>query len=572
MGGIDIGGIPGRFGPQTSADVQLVQNVFSFQYDVAQTRGAHLLKAGALVERYQENMVNPTFSLGIYSFPSLGSFLENRPATFVGLRPESQFDRYWRFTLFGFYAQDEWQVGPRLTINGGLRYEFTTMPEDIYGRDSTLLDLSDPAPTPGPLYQNPTYTNVSPRVGAAWDPLGNGQWSIRAGYGLYFNTNNQQNLIVTVTNPPATPRVVFPSPSFPNPPFERDTIDSIRPVQWDLQNPRVHVWNASVQRELWFDTVLTLGYAGSRGRYLLRSGDVNTALPVYLPDGTPFVPVATPRQNPNFSTIELKSSDGNSWYNALIVDLRRRWKNGFAVQSSYTLSKSEDTTQASTFFSDATNGTTTAFPEYVPDYNKGLSDFDNRHVWVVNFTWEVPWAQRLEPGVAKALLDGWQISGLAHFRSGNPLTVFVSANRSRSQWNPSLGPGIGRDRPSYAPGYDAERAVIGRVDQWFDPAAFVLQPAGTFGNTGRGDFRGPGVQTVDLAVVKTSRLGALGDDGRLEFRIEAFNILNHPNFAPPALVVFSGQVDNEAPLASFGRIRSTTTSARQIQLGVRVTF
>jgi hypothetical protein len=157
-------------------------------------------------------------------------------------------------------------------------------------------------------------------------------------------------------------------------------------------------------------------------------------------------------------------------------------------------------------------------------------------------------------------------------RTGNPLTVFVTSNRSRSLWTPSLGPGIGQDRPSYAPGYDGERAVVGLPDQWFDPAAFVLQPAGTFGNTGRGDFDGPGLRTVDLALVKTERLQRLGDDARIEIRIEAFNILNRANLGAPALSVFSGTADNEAPLSTFGRITTTTTSARQIQLGVRVLF
>ena len=114
-----------------------------------------------------------------------------------------------------------------------------------------------------------------------------------------------------------------------------------------------------------------LGYAGSRGKNLWRSNDVNTAAPTTLADGTVFIPAGTPRPNTGFSTIELKSSDGDSWYNALIVDVRRRFSAGFSIQSSYTLSKSEDTTQASTFFSDATNGTTTAFPEYIAGYNKG---------------------------------------------------------------------------------------------------------------------------------------------------------------------------------------------------------
>jgi len=387
---------------------------------------------------------------------------------------------------------------------------------------------------------------------------------------LYFNTNNQQNLIVTVTNPPFTPRPVIVNPTFPNPPFERAGAISIRPIQYDLENPRVHVYNVNVQREIWGRTAVTAGYAGSRGLHLLRSNDVNTALPVIQADGTPFIPAGTPRQNTAFSTIELKSSDGDSWYNALILDVRRRWEHGLSAQSSYTYSKSEDTTQASTFFSDATNGTTSAMPEYIPGYNKGLSDFDVRHNWVMNLSWDLPFAKGTT-GLAGAVLAGWNLSGIWTMRSGQPLTVFVTANRSRSQWNPSRGPGIGQDRPSYAPGFGPENAVLGNPDQWFDPAAFVLQPAGTFGNTGRGAFAGPDLRTLDLALAKRGRWSA-GAGRTLEFRVEAFNLLNRANFGVPELRAFAGQADNEAPLATFGRITTTVTSSRQIQVGVRARF
>jgi hypothetical protein len=565
-GAIDIGGMK-RFGPQSSANLRLVQNVFSLSNDLTHVRGRHTIKAGGLVERYQDNMVNPTFSLGIYRFANLNTFLRAAPATFIGLTPEAQFDRYWRFTLFGFYLQDDFQVTPTLTLNGGLRYEFHTMPEDIYGRDSALPDLTASEPTTGTLYDNSSYKNVSPRAGFAWDVFGDGRTALRGGYGLYFNTNSHQNLIVTVTNPPATPRPVIINPTFPSPPFNRATPISIRPVQWDLEVPRVHVFNVNLQREIWAQTSVMLGYAGSRGRHLLRSNDVNTARPTTLADGTVFIPAGTPRPNTAFSTIELKSSDGESWYNAFIFDVRKRFATGFSVQSSYTLSKSEDTTQASTFFSDATNGTTTAFPEYIPGYNKGLSDFDTRHSWVVNFTADLPGTDALG-----GVFRGWRASGIWTMRSGQPLTVFVQANRSRSLWTPSLGPGIGADRPSYAPGYGPDNAVLGHVDQWFDPNAFVLQPAGTFGNTGRGDFIGPDLRTLDVALTRQGPFAPLGSDSRIEFRLEAFNLLNRANFGPPALIAFAGTQDNEAPLATFGRITTTVTSSRQLQLGVKVLF
>ena len=567
MGDIDIGGLR-RFGPQSSGNLRLVQNVFSAQSDVVQTRGRHVLKAGALAEHYQDNMVNPTFSLGIFTFADLSAFLAARAASFVGLTPEAQFDRYWRFTLFGFYLQDDFQLSPRVTVNAGLRYEFTTMPEEKYNRDSALPDLSASAPVVGPLYENPTFTNLSPRVGLAWDVFGNGRTALRGGYGLYFNTNNHQNLIVTVTNPPFTPRPVIANPTFPNPPFDRASAISMRPVQYDLDNPRVHIYNANVQQEVWGRTAVTIGYAGSRGMHLLRSGDVNLAQPTgTTADGRPFIAAGTPRINTAFSTIELKSSDGDSWYNAFLFEVRRRWSQGLSLQSSYTFSKSEDTTQASTFFSDATNGTTSALPEFIPDYNRGPSDFDIRHNWVLNFTVALP-GQGL-PGAAGAILGGWNLSGIWTMRSGNPLTVFVTTNRSRSQWNPSRGPGIGQDRPDYAPGYGPDNAVLGQPEQWFDPKAFVLQPAGTFGNTGRGDFIGPNLRTLDTALSKSIPWARVG--GRVEVRLEAFNVLNRTNFGVPELRAFSG-TEGQPVLATFGRISNTVTSSRQIQVGVRVVF
>jgi hypothetical protein len=568
VGDIDIGGIP-RFGPQTSVNVQLTQNVLSFSEQLVHTRGKHLLKFGGLIERYQDNMVNPTFSLGIYNFADLRSFLTNTPNRFVGLTPEAQFDRYWRFTLFGFFAQDDYKLSPRLTLNLGLRYEFTTTPEEIYGRDVALRNLTDTQVTPGPLYQNPTYKNVSPRVGFAWDVTGNGKTSLRGGYGWYFNTNNHQNLIVTVTNPPFTPRPVIANPTFPNPPFNRAGTLSIRPVEWNLKNPNVHVYNLNVQRQLWLDTVVTVGYAGSRGVHLLRNKDINTAIPVRQADGTFVFPVGAPRFNPAFSTIELKTSDGNSWYNALIFEARKRFTKGLEFQSSYTFSRTIDTTQASTFFSDATNATVSALPELPGlNYNRGLADFHAAHNWVANFTWEIPFAKGLK-GAAAKVLDGWNVIGIGQMRSGAPLTVFLASNRSRSQWNPSAGPGLGQDRPSFAPGRTYQSAVIGTPDQYFDPAAFVLQPAGQLGTLGRNTFIGPNLRTFDLAAVKNTKWARLGDGTTIQFRVESFNLFNRANFGTPGLQVFGATAD---PLPTFGRIRSTVTSARQIQFGLRVSF
>lgn len=571
MGDIDIGGIP-RFGPQSSVNVNLRQDVWSLSGDFTHGRGRHLLKAGLLVERYRDREFNPTFSLGIYTFPNLEAFLRNRPQRFIGLTPEGDLEREWTFTLLGAYAQDEVRLSRDLTVTAGLRYEFATLPEEAQGRDVNLPDLLAPQVTVGPLYDNPTPGNVSPRVGFAWDIGGGGHTVLRGGYGLYYNTNNQQNLIVTITNPPFTPRPVILNPAFPTPDFTRAGALSIRPIQFDLDSPRVHVWNLSVQRALPLGTVLTLGYAGARGQHLLRNTDANTAVPVRQADGSFVYPAGAPRPNRNFSTIELKKSDGDSWYNALIVELRRSVANGLAFQASYTFSRNIDTTQASTFFSDATNGTVSFFPETEnPNYNKGLADFHAKHNLVANVTWDLPLA-RQSNGLGKALLGGWQVSVIGQYKSGPPLTAFVQANRSRSLWSPSSGPGIGFDRPDLVPGRTPEDAVIGDPERWFDPTAFALPAAGRLGNLGRGALIGPDLMVVDAALVKRVAVQKLGPAGALELRVEAFNLFNRVNFGIPSLVAFAGLRDGEAPLPTFGRIRSTTTPARQVQLGLRVVF
>ncbi len=558
VGGIDIGGIPGRFGPQTSGDLIIKQRVLGGEYSFVQARGSHLLKAGVLVEHYQDDLFNPTFSLGIYTFGNLEGFLRNTPTRFIGLTPEASLERLWNFTLFGAYLQDEFRVSDRFSVHAGLRYETTTLPKDAERRDSTLVSLQDLAPTLGAPYGSSPKFNLSPRVSFAWDPKGDGKLAFRGGYGLYYNVNNQQNLIVTITNPPASPRAVIANPTFPQPPFARGVANSIRPVQWDLANPRAHVFNLNVQKELWGNTVLTVGYAGSRGSHLLRSGDVNVPTPELRPDGTVFYSATGARPNTAFGTIEQKTSDGESWYNAGIFDLRHTTRSR-RLQASYTLARTIDTTQASTFFSDATNGTTSAFPEpFGLETNKGPADFNATHNLVLTGTWN--------------FRTHWQLSMIGRYRSGNPLTAFIASNRSRSRWSPSLGPGLGLDRPSLAPGRTPESAVLGRPDQWFDPTAFVLPAAGTFGNSGRGAFTGPDLRTVDLALVRFIPFKAFSDGGRLEFRVEAFNILNRANFGIPALLVFNGVADNEAPLSTFGRIRSTVTSSRQVQIGLRAIF
>jgi hypothetical protein len=390
---------------------------------------------------------------------------------------------------------------------------------------------------------------------------------VRGGYGIFFNTQLQQNLLVTLGNLPAAERFVIPGPTFPVATFRPGLGRSMRPFEFDLKIPNAHVWNLSLQREVTQNLLLTVGYAGSRGIHLIRAGDVNTVPPQIQSDGSLFFPAGGRRPNTAWGTIELRRGDGDSWYNAFVLEARRRFRGGHQYQLSYTFSRSIDTTQGATFFSDSTSGTVVAFPDFGDlRYNRGLSDFHAAHNFVLNYTWDLP-AFSNRGAAPRAVLGGWQLGGILSLQSGHPLTVFIAANRSRSLWSPSINPATGFDRPSVIAGRSS--IVTGNPDGYFDRSAFQLPAAGTLGNVGRNSFIGPGLATWDMSFGKSFRLR---EGVHLRFRTELFNLLNRANFGPPDLIAFAGARDGESALPTFGRIRDTITPSRQIQLGLRITF
>jgi hypothetical protein len=548
------------------------QNVFAVSDDMTLVKGSHSLQWGALVTRQQLNLFQDRFSPGQYTFSSVQQFLAGTPLQLlIDLTPRDGSIRYVRNTLFGVYLQDAFKVRRNLTLNLGLRMETSTIPKEKYGRSISLRNpLTDTATTVGPMFKS-RQMNWAPRVGVAWDPWGDGKTSVRGGFGIFYDNNPVPFFVsggALTTNPPFHVTVSIPNPVFPYPDLSRVTqtgLLSFFPVDYNWVTPQRLQYNLAVEREMLGHTVFSVAYAGARGTNLLRSGEWNVAIPQILPNGQPFFAAGLPRRNANFGAIDLKRADGDAWYNALLVKSRTRLGSYFQIQASYTFSRSIDNTSAP-FQSEAAGSITHVLDPRYPDLDRGLSDFHRKHNLVANFTWDLPFAKGRR-GIEEKLMGGWALSGILTAQSGNPFTPGIQGNWSRSR---NQIPGI--DRPNFAPGFNAENIILGGPDQYFDSRAFRLPTQGTFGNVGRNVLIGPGLTTVDLSITKRFPLRFLGEAGRLQLQADFFNVLNHANFNLPSRVVFAGTSPTESPLSTAGRITSTSTTSRQLQLGLRLSF
>jgi hypothetical protein len=559
FGNIAVGGLS-DLGATTTSPLILNTTYLTFSDDVTLTRGRHAIRSGLIVEQARNYVMVSTFVRGSYIFPNLSTFLAGRPSSFNTVFPGSELDRDRRTTLFGGYLQDDVRLG-RVTLNLGLRYETFTVPTDADGRDSALLDPAhDTAFTVGPVFRNPSRGNWGPRMGAAWDVRGDGRTSVRGGAGLYFDTDNPFNsaLIIGVFSPPFAQFVALANPAFPVTSYTASPV-APRFVDANPDQPRLWAFNASVQHQIGSGIGIMVGYAGSRGYDLIRAVEGNPYEPTIQADGRPFYPATgLVRRNPAWGPMDVRTTGGRSWYNALQASVQKRLGPGPEVQVSYTLAKVEDLTQGHLQI-DATNSS--IFPQDPYGLDKGPSDFDVRHTTTFHVTWPLPSPQRGD--FVGRLARGWQLNALGNVHSGTAFTPTIVANWSRS------GSNRGADRPNVSAACASGTSYPGTVQHYFDATCFDLPPAGTFGNAGRNSLRGPSYASVDVSLVKSIGL----DPGRsLQLRLEAFNVFNRANFAVPSGQVFAGVSAAEAPLATAGQITRTVSSARQLQLGVKLSF
>ncbi|OFW34684.1 MAG: hypothetical protein A3J28_02440 [Acidobacteria bacterium RIFCSPLOWO2_12_FULL_60_22] len=588
LGAILIGGLTG-WGPEVASPTSYKKDTFTWSDDLFYTRGQHALKFGTLINRYRYWLMNYNQTRSQVNFANLSGFLLGQSSGYLAAIPVIPPDRTYQHTTLGFYFQDDFRVWPNLTLNLGLRYEFSTEFQDTQGRATPLVDVRNDAKiTVGrTVFENPTLRNFSPRFGFAWDVRGDGRTAVRGGFGLLYDLGNLAgNMLRGICSVPLCKLSAVPTPPplttlplvFP-PEFEGK---SLKGMDYHVQQPHMLQYNLTVERQLPREMAVTLAYAGSRGLNLYMRTDGNPTVPQVLSDGRKFWTGTDPRLNPNWNDFEFYTAGANSWYNSLQIGLLKRLSKGLQFQSAYTWSKTIDVPQGQ-----GVGGEGTLMDPSNWKVDRGVAAFNAAHNWRFNTIYRLPELVRAG-GVLGTLLNGWGMSGILSLQTGYPINPRVVANRSRSRV--LTGTDV-RDRPDLAPGIqvaDITQGVsrgcgtgagiipagtaVGTKDRWYDPCGFTLPTPGFLGTAGRNILRGPGLANLDFSLRKDTPLGFLGESGQLEFRAEIFNILNRVNFSEPSSSVFAGSAPVENPLATAGRITATRTTARQVQLALRLSF
>jgi hypothetical protein len=537
------------------------QDLYQLTDQLFYVRGRHAMKTGVDWQNFRYDGISDSRSRGRLRFRSVSDFLNGITQQFEIAKPGSDFERHYRQNLIGTWLQDDIKMSSVVTLNAGVRYEMVTTPHERDGKVSNLRNILDPAVTVGdPLFLNPTKTQFAPRLGFAWNVGGAGKTAVRGGYGIFY----EEPLFYQYRSPifralPFVDRAVITRPALPV------TLASLASggvpenelMQYDLDPTYMTQYNVNVQHELPLDSAVTLAYIGSYGTNLLGSADVNLAIPQVV-NGREFFPANPVRRNPNFGTLRMSLDGFHSRYNGMSLAWVKRQSHGLQFQSSYTFGHSWDNRSGSGGRQEFRNGQGRAFDPYHKELDWGRSDYDIRHSLVLDTTYVLPFK-------GPAVVQGWQVSAIGTFASGVPFSPVIPGDSDRDGSTDNV------NRPDFAPGV-SEKPAGGRTpDMWFNPEAFVFPGAGFRGRVERNILEGPGLATVDLAIVKNQPLSG---KRAVQLRLEIFNLLNRANFDipfndPDGEAIFD---DTGARIPTAGKIFATSTDAREMQVAIRFTF
>ncbi len=539
-------------------------NMYEINDGLNWVHGAHTIKFGTDLREYEFTSTNSANSRGAFSFTGvysgnpLGDFLLGYPNSGARDFPRNLFGE----TQYNhaFYAQDDYKVTPRLTLNLGLRYEYNPAFQELqdqsalfdfqtgqivvsqyngsfnlitqqvakyaYPQYANLIVSAKQAGLPNSLRYN--QNNWAPRVGFAFRPSNDNKTVIRSGFGTFYLLQSGNNTVsYPIINPPfivdeskSQPTVNgvptlqvqnFFEPFSTSTQFNSPLIYSFNPHN---KTPYVNEWNFTVQRQLGANLALEVGYVGSKGT------DLETVIPSNVPmiDPNDQRPFQQRRPYPEFSTGSYLENENNSTYHSLQAKLEKRLSSGLSFLVSYTYSKSID-------------GTSNSGGDQIQDpfdlhSMKGPSDYDIPQRLVISYGYDLPFGRRRQfmsnaPRVVDEILGGWRVVGIATFQSGTPFTPLLGAT----------------DPANVNFNYGSRPNVIGSgsvpnctPQQCFNINDFTIPAPYTLGDAGRNILRGPGIKNWDTSVLKDFHFT---ESRYLEFRAEAFNVLNHANFNNP---------------------------------------
>jgi hypothetical protein len=561
---------------------------FEFYDNVSWHHGRHTIKFGGYFMHYGLKPVNPNGARGIFSFTprwtssapgladgsALADFLLGYPTTAqVGLG-RADMDAHSNWTHF--YVQDNWQITPNLKVDFGLRYEYNQEMTDANNRIAAIdtsaarfVVASDDAgnisptatallpflPIPYVSSSGAGWNNsllaarpvrLAPRTGLAWS-LPNVKTVVRAGFGIYPNqaaysiiTNLAQNLPFFVTKTVNSAASAL-SPSFTTEnALTANTVGTVGGSNLDhnFEIEYNEVWNVNLERELSSSTLLSIAYIGSRTVH----ADSGTVLNVPLPGpGT----IASRRPISQLSQISDIRWNGWAAYHALTLTAKRRLTKGLTFDANWTWSHSIDDASDP---GATLNETNLAQNVYDLGAEKASSSFDHRHRLVISFIYQLPSGQA-GPVWVRRLTGHWQAGGNFTAQSGAPFTVNIASDQANIGAGPAQRPNVSGD-PNIGPK---------TPEHWFNTSVFSLPALYTFGSAPRNGVIGPGLSEFDLSLQRDIQIT---EGAKLQFRAEAYNIFNHPDFNIPNRIAFT---------PNFGSISSAQDS-RQLQFALKIVF
>jgi hypothetical protein len=573
--GINIGG-PSNF-PQGRSDTTFVTSD-----TLSYLRGNHSFKFGGEFRRFYNN--NFTLDPGAFAFGSVAAFQTGQGNAFnitLGDRGSSI-----GTGALGLFVQDNYRARPGLTLELGLRYDWNMTPTERFDRfvvfDPRSASLVRVGQGIDDLYRQ-NAQNIQPRVGLAWNPFGDDRTVVRTAYAILVD----QPVTNTVTGPTANPPLATPLTFAGNIRLSNAAAVAAsaglapNTIDHDFRNAYVQSWNLNVQRAVTPTLGVMLGYFGSKGTHLRISRNLNQFVNGVrpFPRLSPSSPILPNTLLGNITQIE---STANSSYNALWATADKRLARHFQFNASYTWSKSID-------YNSLNSQGVVVQDSYNLRGDRGLSDYDARHRFVISGLYELPWT-------GNQLVEGWQLGTVFQVQSGNPINILAGNPLAIPGTGIGAGAGVatftglGTVRPDLV----GPAEVIGDISRWFtntvcDPRGgacptgsvfalpVALGPGGQnvyhFGNLGRNVIIGPGFNNVDFSVIKNSKLT---EDVRVQFRAEFFDLFNHANLGQPG----PGAAGRTAQVgsASFGVITNTrfptgdSGSSRQIQFALKLLF